>query len=160
MVAQEDDKNSCSDNNSRHSSSCQDDSHCLIKRQEVNFARNTGRVTRVGPELNRTSPALMGTWEDHTGKATKKWEESLTASKDINQHYCSVTVSFVSWNTLIEGLLSITSLIADLSISTGDTVKAADRLSFPIGSSGSWGAARTAYRNRHLKIVINTISKV
>ena len=61
MVAQKDDKNSCSDHDTRHSSSCQDDSHCLIKRQEVHFAWNTGRVPRVGPEFNRTSPAPMGT---------------------------------------------------------------------------------------------------
>ena len=51
----------------------------------------------------------------------------------------------------------LTSLIADFSISTGDTVKAADRLSFPIGDTGSRGAALTAYRNRHLNNKINKL---
>ena len=60
-------------------------------------------------------------------------------------------IAFFGLSETIKSVFTLlTSLIADLSISTGDTVKAAGRLPFPIGSSGSWGAALTAYRNRHL----------
>lgn len=45
---------------------------------------------------------------------------------------------------------SITSFIAYLSCSTWNTVKAAERFSFPADLSGPWGADLTAHRNRHL----------
>ena len=39
----------------------------------------------------------------------------------------------------------LTSFIANLPFSTWDTVKAAERFSFPVGLSGTWGAALTAH---------------
>ena len=44
----------------------------------------------------------------------------------------------------------LTSCIANLPFSTWDTVKAAERFSFPVGLSGTWGAALTAHWNRNL----------
>ena len=39
----------------------------------------------------------------------------------------------------------LTSFIANLPFSTWDTVEAAERFSFPVGLSGTWGAALTAH---------------
>ena len=44
----------------------------------------------------------------------------------------------------------LTSFIANLPFCTWDTVKAAERFSFPVGLSGTWGAALTAHWNRNL----------
>jgi len=65
-MVEEDHEHSGRHHSPGHSGRGQDDSHGFIKSQEVHFAKDTDRVRRVGPEINWTPHALVGTCHDDT----------------------------------------------------------------------------------------------
>lgn len=155
-IANKHHKHNCCHCSTGHSCSSQSNAQCFIKGKKVQLTRDTGCFFSIGPELKWTTLTVKRTWEREEGREVRKEEKWNERKISLKQADSKVSITEF-WNLgylTIQCflLLNLTSCIANLPFRTWNAVKAAERFSFPVGLSGTWGAALTAHWNRNLNI--------